>query len=259
MPAPDFSVAGLPIWVDLSTSDTDVARSFYGQLFGWTSEAPDPAMGGYFNFWRDGGPVAGGMPTMPEQEVTNVWSIYLLTDDAKKTAAAVAEHGGEVLVAPMAVSDLGVMAVYKDAAGAVIGAWQPGAHRGYAVRAEPNAPDWFELHTSDYKAAVRFYQDAFGWNVRTEADEPDFRYTTLVDATGEQYAGIMDASGFLPEGEAGGWRVYFASEDTDATVAKAVELGGKVILPAEDTPYGRLAELADPLGAVFKLRGPNKG
>jgi predicted enzyme related to lactoylglutathione lyase len=36
-------------------------------------------------------------------------------------------------------------------------------------------------------------------------------------------------------------------------------MGGKVVQPAEDTPYGRLAVAADPTGAVFKLLGPNLG
>jgi predicted enzyme related to lactoylglutathione lyase len=31
-----------------------------------------------------------------------------------------------------------------------------------------------------------------------------------------------------------------------------------VVTPAEDTPYGRLATVADPNGAAFKLVGPNE-
>ncbi len=36
-----------------------------------------------------------------------------------------------------------------------------------------------------------------------------------------------------------------------------VDLGGSVLMPAEDTPYGRLAAAADPTGARFKLVAPN--
>ena len=50
--------------------------------------------------------------------------------------------------------------------------------------------------------------------------------------------------------------MYFRTDDADATIARARELGGSVIQPAEDTPYGRLATLADPTGAAFKLIGP---
>jgi hypothetical protein len=63
----------------------------------------------------------------------------------------------------------------------------------------------------------------------------------------------MDASGFLPAGVPAHWSVYFAVEDTDAALAKTVDLGGAVLMPAEDTPYGRLASATDATGAVFKL------
>jgi uncharacterized protein len=68
----------------------------------------------------------------------------------------------------------------------------------------------------------------------------------------------MDASGFLPEGVPAHWVVYFGTEDADATLAKITSLGGSVVMPAEDTPYGRLAEAADPTGVHFKLVAPNE-
>ena len=49
------------------------------------------------------------------------------------------------------------------------------------------------------------------------------------------------------------WFCYFGSADVDATVEQVEELGGAVLEPAQDTPYGRLAKVADPTGAVFKL------
>ncbi|MDQ2754168.1 MAG: hypothetical protein M3R71_01315 [Actinomycetota bacterium] len=57
----------------------------------------------------------------------------------------------------------------------------------------------------------------------------------------------------LPEGSGGQWSIYFGTENTDASLVKVTELGGSIVLPAEDTPYGRLAEVADPTGAHFKL------
>jgi predicted enzyme related to lactoylglutathione lyase len=69
-------------------------------------------------------------------------------------------------------------------------------------------------------------------------------------------AGIMDASAFLPEGVPAHWSIYFGTADTDATLAKVVELGGSIVEPATDTPYGRLATAADPSGIQFKLLQP---
>jgi predicted enzyme related to lactoylglutathione lyase len=49
------------------------------------------------------------------------------------------------------------------------------------------------------------------------------------------------------------WSVYFGVEDTDAALVKVVDLGGAIVMAAEDTPYGRLAQVADPTGALFKF------
>jgi uncharacterized protein len=63
----------------------------------------------------------------------------------------------------------------------------------------------------------------------------------------------MDASGYLPAEVPSNWQVYFAVKDTDAIVAQAVSLGATVVHSPEDTPFGRLATLADPTGAMFKI------
>lgn len=49
------------------------------------------------------------------------------------------------------------------------------------------------------------------------------------------------------------WSVYFAVEDADATLARAVELGATVVHPPAESPYGRMAALIDPTGALVKI------
>jgi predicted enzyme related to lactoylglutathione lyase len=252
MPTRETAPIGAPCWVDLMTSDVERSRAFYGELFGWTSEAPNEQFGGYFNFEKDGVRVAGGMPEMAEAPVSNVWSVYLATDDARKTVDAAAANGGQVVAPAMDVADLGTMAVVSDPGGAVIGMWQPGLHHGFGVYAEPGTPTWFELHTRDYDAAVGFYRDVFRWDTHVVSDTPEFRYTTLGEDD-DALAGIMDASGSLPDGVPAHWAVYFGVEDTDAALAKTVELGGAIVVPAADTPYGRLAAATDATGAAFRL------
>ena len=176
---------------------------------------------------------------------------------AEATAAAVEANGGMVLVPPMPIMDLGVMAFLADPAGGAIGIWQPGTFPGIAVLGDPGTPAWFELHTRGYEAALDFYRTVFGWETRVMGDTSEFRYTTVNDGD-EQLAGVMDASGHLPEGVPSYWAVYFATDDTDATLARAVELGGAIVTPAEDTPYGRLAVATDATGTPFSLLGPNQ-
>ena len=55
------------------------------------------------------------------------------------------------------------------------------------------------------------------------------------------------------------WTLYFAVTDTDASAAQVTELGGTVVSPPTDTPFGRMAIAAGPFGEVFALMGPVVG
>ena len=255
MPLRANAPVGAPTWIDLMSSDTDASRAFYGELFGWTSEQGGEEYGGYITFAREGVTVAGLMQNQPQFESPDGWSVYLATADAKATADAIVEHGGQIYMPPMDVFDLGVMVVAADPTGATICAWEPGTHPGFGVLEEPNAPSWFELFTREHEAAVAFYTDVFGWDAHTQGDTDEFRYTTLGDGD-DQKAGIMDATSFLAEGQPAHWSVYFQVEDADAIAARTVELGGAVVAAPMDTPYGRIGTLTDATGSVFKIQQP---
>jgi uncharacterized protein len=252
MPHRDSAPVGAPIWIELFTSDPDRSRAFYGELFGWESQDMGAEFGNYLSFTKGGVQIAGGMRNDGQSGAPDTWTVYLKSDDAATTAKAAAAHGGQVIVDAMPVMELGTMAVVADAGQAAVGVWQPGLHTGFGIIAEAGAPSWFELSTRDYAATLAFYKDVFGWTTETVGDSDEFRYSTMVDG-GEMYAGVMDASGFLPEGVPAHWSVYFGSDDADATAARIVELGGAIVQPVEDTPYGRLATATDPVGVVFKI------
>jgi uncharacterized protein len=85
------------------------------------------------------------------------------------------------------------------------------------------------------------------------SDEDDFRYTTF-GKEDDALAGIMDGAQMLGDAPSS-WSVYFAVDDTDATLQKVEQRGGATVVPGMDTPYGRLATATDVTGAVFKLVG----
>jgi predicted enzyme related to lactoylglutathione lyase len=253
MPATRELPAGAPVWFDLSTSDADKSAQFYTALFGWDVRDPGPDYGGYKNFLTHGAQIAG-MMSNPGQEFPDGWMIYLKSDDAEGTVEAVRAAGGSVMFEAMDVVDLGRMAVVVDPAGAAVGIWQASTMEGFEVENEPNAPVWWELHTRDYSGEVSFYQRAFGWQTEETGNSDDFRYTQY-QVGGAEYAGIMDATAYLPDDVAAIWEIYIGVDDVDDAAARAVELGGSIVLDPEDTPYGRLAKIKDPTGATIKLRG----
>ncbi|MEJ7583430.1 MAG: VOC family protein, partial [Acidimicrobiales bacterium] len=178
MPKRDSAPVGAPCWIDLFTSDPEKTTIFYSELFGWTVEEAGAEYGGYINFLRDGLPVAGCMRNDGQSGSPDLWSVYLATDDAQATADAALAHGGQVVVAPMPVMDLGHMAVLTDVGRAAIGVWQPGLHKGFSVLGEAGAPSWFELFTRDYEAPREVYRQVIKWDTHVVGDTPEFRYTT---------------------------------------------------------------------------------
>lgn len=252
MPLPEPIPVGAPCWIDLMTSDPDGAESFYGRLFGWEAESAGDEFGGYINFSKDGQRVAGGMRNDGQSGAPEAWTVYLRTADAKATVDAAQARGGQVIVSPMDVADLGTMAVVTDAGGAAVGMWQAGSFAGFEVLTEPGSPAWFELQTRAYDSTVDFYRDVFAWDTHAMSDTPEFRYTTFGEGD-SQRAGIVDASAFLPDGMPAHWAIYFRVADTDAALVQIEDLGGAVLTTPENTPYGRIAAAADPTGAAFRL------
>ena len=255
MPIRETAPVGAPIWIDLATSDLHAAQEFYGAVFGWTFESYGPEYGGYLNALCHGRPVAGMMANDPQWDMPDGWTVYLHTADIRATLAQAATAGAVMCAEggaePMEIKDKGWMSVLVDPAGAVVGLWQPGGHRGFEVLGEAGAPAYHQLTTRDYRVALQFYRDVFGWQAETVSDTDEFRYSTAL-FDGEALLGVMDGS-VLPEQTTSTWSVFLATDDVDKTVDLIVERGGSVLRAAEDTPYGRLAAVADPNGAGFNL------
>jgi predicted enzyme related to lactoylglutathione lyase len=255
---------GIPCWVDLGSPDLDVSVEFYSALFGW--EVPESEnveqTGGYRRATKNGRDVAGMMPLMQEGQPP-AWSSYVSVADADATAAAVKENGGNVLAEVMDVMGLGKMAIFADPTGAVFGIWQPGTFPGAGLVNEPGALAWNELNTRDLGAAKAFYGAVFGWGFEEMKMGETETYTTILHGDGldgeilkvrSPVGGILDMDErSVPAEIPAHWLAYFATEDADATVAQATELGGGLMMGPIDLPVGRFAILTDPHGAAFAV------
>jgi uncharacterized protein len=109
---------------------------------------------------------------------------------------------------------------------------------------------WYDLMTSDPKAAAQFYGEIVGWT--TESGPKGGGYT-LWKAGQQAIGGLMTLDDDAKkQGIPPYWIGYVESADVDATVKKAVKLGGRILHPSEDiASVGRFAVLADPQGAAF--------
>jgi predicted enzyme related to lactoylglutathione lyase len=243
---------GLPSWADLATPDTDESISFYEGLFGWETREPGDGeeYGGYRVFVKGDKQVAGLMKIQQEGQPPS-WSTYIAVSDADEVAEKVKEAGGDVMVEPMDVSDLGRMAFFADPTGAAFGVWQAKEHKGADLVSEPGATAWHQVNTRDPEKATEFYQAVFGWDCeRLDTGGADYWEWQLED---KSVGGMFRMGDDFPEEVPAHWIVYFGVEDADAATEKAKESGAQVRAEPFDTEAGRLAVLTDPHGAAFAV------
>ena len=144
------------------------------------------------------------------------------------------------------------MAVLADPSGAVFGLWQAGTMIGASLVNEPGGLVWEDLRSTDPAAARSFYGALFGYQYEVlEMAGPD--YATFQLPSEPHVLGGMGGLMGLPDGTPSHWLVYFQVADTDAATAAAEQAGGTVVTPPMDTPFGRMACLADPDGATFMV------
>ena len=124
-----------------------------------------------------------------------------------------------------------------------------------------------EIRSSDPDATREFFGQLFGWTTLDlgsgqfwamsaygdylEARTPGTRAQAAeFGAAGfeEVVAAIAPLTG---DDARASWNVTFGTEDADATAAKAMELGGTVVVAPVDAPYSRFTVLRDPQGATF--------
>ncbi len=242
---------GEPNWTDLSTPDLDKAKEFYRQVLGWDFLGSGEEFGNYQLALVQGQNAAGIGPMEPGSQMPSTWTVYFSSDDAAADTARVAELGGQVVMDAFPVGDLGSMAICADPTGAFFGLWQAGQHIGASIEDEPGTMAWSEVNTRDAAKAAEFYAKMFNL---TPSKMEGMEYFQLQRGD-KSYCGVLQMDeqwGDMPPH----WMQYFAVTDTDAAAAKATAAGGTVHVAPFDTPYGRIAVIGDPFGAVFSVLKP---
>ena len=110
---------------------------------------------------------------------------------------------------------------------------------------------WNDLATTDSEAAVRFYAELLGWEMK-QSTIGGAVYNEIV-AAGQAVGGIQQMG---PEfgGATPHWMTYVAVDDVDERAKRVAELGGSVCVPPSDIPgVGRFCVINDPTGATLSL------
>lgn len=265
---------GTPTWLDLQTDDLEGAKHFYGELFGWQFEDSGPDFGHYTMVTKDGGLVGGmmdfanypsdGSVPVPTGELRSSWDVFLAVDDVDERLERAVANGGRVLFPASDVGPAGRCATIADPTGATVALWQARDTEGYAFTGQPGTPVWFELMTQDFETAKAFYSAVLDFTpvametpMEDGAQNDSSTYATNGPES-EASSGICNVAGFVPESEGSWWRVYFAVDGCDQAVRAVQALGGRLLDGPEDSPFGRIATIADPSGATFQICSPGE-
>ena len=116
-------------------------------------------------------------------------------------------------------------------------------------------PLWFELMTSDMKAAEKFYTNVVGWGATPFEQSPQ-PYTMFTRSGDVPIGGLMDA----PPGMNAPpfWAMYVGVPKLEEGAKHIKRLGGAEISPVIDIPtVGRMQMMKDPQGAAFYIYEPS--
>jgi uncharacterized protein len=238
-------------WTDLTTTDQDAAKAFYGGLFGW--EADDLPVGDQmvYSMQKLGGKDVAAISPQPQMQrdagVPPAWNSYVSVEDADAVAEKAKELGATVHAPPFDVMESGRMAVIQDPQGAFFELWQAKQHFGAALVNATGAFVWNELATPDVDAAKAFYGELFGWTFDAFESGPG-PYSVIKNGDNGN-GGIREPQ----PGEPPNWSVFFGVDDTDAGLAKVEELGGSKMAGPIDIQIAKIGVVQDPQGAVFNI------
>ncbi len=253
-PASQERHVGKLIFVELVTPDLAAAKKFYGGLLGWTFR--DIRTGGivYAEALLNGRPVAGlihkNLPAGEQRQPT--WLSFFSVGDVDAARKTALQKGGKVLFEPHNIPDRGREAVFADPQGAVFVAIASSNGDPPDVLAEPGEWIWSSLITSDPDNGAAFYQMLFDYEVFELPSSEHAEHLLLAsDSYARASVNTLPASkpNFHPH-----WLNYIRVEDAVKMTEKVVALGGRVLVaPRADRHGGKVAVVADPLGAHFGL------
>ena len=124
----------------------------------------------------------------------------------------------------------------------------------------------FEIHAKDLDKLQKFYQDVFGWDIKSAGPEyGGYRMVmTGKDAPGAQWPGINGGltprTGTVPDGSetVNAFVCTIAVDDIDAYIAKTEKAGGAVSIEKANVPnVGWLVYMKDPENNIFGMLQPS--
>ncbi|HXE50608.1 MAG TPA: VOC family protein [Ramlibacter sp.] len=121
----DDTPAGDWVWNELMTPDVAKALAFYERVFGYTHDEMDGLKGKYYILKSADGKGRAGVMQVPHAGAPAMWMPYVRVKQADATAARVQPLGGELMMQPQDIPNVGRICALFDPLHAALGFIQP--------------------------------------------------------------------------------------------------------------------------------------
>jgi len=245
------------VWYELTTTDLEAAKVFYGKVMGWgTREASMP--GPRYTLFTVGNVSTGGLVNLPRDAKTQgaapQWVGYVSVDDVDAAVHRIKELHGIVYVPPTDMADVSRFSVVADPQMAtfVLINWRDAGRQLPIQSGVLGHVGWHELLTTDWQRAFVFYREIFGWRKVVADVAPTGTYLQF-SAGGRTIGGMLNTPTTAPVAF---WLYYFNVADIGAALDRVRAEHGEILEGPSDIPGGgRVARCTDPQGATFALIG----
>lgn len=215
--------ANQPIFADLSTYSPKKSIAFYQAVFGWEFYKESD----YYTAYWGNQPVAG-LYEMPEKfkqmRMPHFWMTYIQVNDVDKTVALASKLGG-IIEMSETIPDYGKLALLRDPLGAGFTIYEGEALHNTRTINTPSTLIWNELHVSDSKQVIPFYQHIFDWEIMNKGNG----FAEIYNHNQEHIADVLD----IPNQQKGKfeyWISSFGVQDPESIKSKIMAHGGTQII-----------------------------
>lgn len=111
--------------IELTTIDLRAAKKFYKKLFDWKLTDMPMGDGPVYTMIAAGKEPGGGMQAQPMPNAPVTWLPYVQVDNVTKTLAKAEKNGATIALPTMDIGGNGVIGIFTDPAGAMLGVWTP--------------------------------------------------------------------------------------------------------------------------------------
>lgn len=211
------------IFADLSTYTPKETIAFYENIFDWKYHNSYD----YYIAYKNDKQVASLYETpkkFKQMRMPHFWMTYIQVNDVKSTVKKARELGG-IIEMEQEVQDFGKVALIRDTQGAGFTVYEGENLKSARIESDINTLIWSELHISDARKIILFYEGIFNWSFKEKGNN----HFEIYNAKNKHIANALEIANEY-KGKYEYWVCVFGVNNLQETKARILENGGSIVI-----------------------------